>query len=139
MIYNVYKNCSDHHFEFLKQKLEILKEKILEIFGKTLEQKIRHDDSDYLILNFSVINKNFFGSNLAIVFQDEINSSDFEMVIIKTLDRGMYRYYKEEVIIEKININSLEKDFKQYIDKALEKYESWDESTLLKSKKTEIG
>jgi hypothetical protein len=125
MRYNDYKNISDQDFLLVRTRLTSLNSRILNLFANKLYHQSRAGESDYLILNFSIVDDGPFDSNLAIIYEDEPQKVEFLIVLVKTLDKHGRRYYKKEIIAKNIQLHVLEAKFEEYCHLAIDKYNSW--------------
>src|SRR4051794_18039808 len=114
MTYTTYKYCSDSDFLLIKERLDILKQKIARSYENVLTKYDRVDDSDYLTLNFT-INDTLFGGNIHLQFVDKPNSTAFNINVIKTFDDGQYRYFKRKAVYKETELDNIEENYNNLI------------------------
>lgn len=139
MSYRVYKYCSESDERWLKERLDLLKVKIMDIYSGMLAPDESDKNVDFLVLNFSVIDNENYLSNFAIMYVDQRGEWRFEITFIKALDREGVRYSKKQNIADSIPLNVLESNFREYVDIALALFKSWDENALLNGDQVELG
>jgi hypothetical protein len=134
MIYRIYKYCTEKDFSLIKRRLEILKEKIAYNYKHILKSQNRADESDFLDLNFRTDDPPFQG-NIYIQFVDKPNLTSFNIMVIKTFDKGQFRYSKRKEVYKQTELQSIEENYDNMIGETLLVYHSWSESDLLHSDK----
>jgi hypothetical protein len=138
MKYNIYKNCTNQQFEIIKKRLDKLKTEVLKKYVQILQEQIRFNESDNLSLNFEFFNKEKYGGNLFVNFEDVFGVLTFSISIIKTIDSGEFRYYKRRIIAEHLSIDLLESNFIEYFNMALLEYNLWGDDEILKSERIKL-
>jgi len=131
MQYLIYKNCSEADFLYLKEKLRVLGEAIERENPGRLKRDEGTKSVDALVLNYRIVDKQPYLSNLAIVFLDCPGEFRFDLAIIKALDRNKIRYSKKKKIVDAGPFSLIEANIENYIAAALKQYDQWSEADVL--------
>jgi hypothetical protein len=137
MRYLIYNNCTEAEFLHLKTQLSRINSKLTVTFDRLVQQH-RHDDSDFLNLNFSISKSDPFLGNLSILFEDLSQGKTFSVKIIKTIDLSRKRYFKKADIRTGISLEEIELNYQELINKALLMYDSWEMDDIISNENVDL-
>jgi hypothetical protein len=138
MLYNIYKHCSEEQFERIKEQLNLLNDHIVEAYPDELIPSNTAKEVDALVLNYVIFDSFAHGSNLAIMFEDKIGTVTFDVGVVKTLDIGSVRYGLKSIVAEGVSLKDIRVNFRKFINKGIELYNSWDDDQLKSGTAIEI-
>lgn len=130
MVYSNYKYCLDENFTNLKERLNLLKNKIVSN-SENLEEFTRLEDKDYLNLGFTIKDQKPFHGSFYILYKDVPEQALFDIGVFKSYDIDKKRYFKRTLLEISISLNKIETNYLLLVQKGLAKYISWKKEDLL--------
>lgn len=138
MVYYVYMNCDENSFYLLKKELEFIRNLILKTSDR-LQDRFRHDDSDYITLNFNIVDNSGCNGTFGIAFEDLPENETFRIAFTKSIDLNQFRYGIMKNLREKIPLNRIKNEVPLIINELFKDYDSISKADLFKQKKIELG
>lgn len=130
MWYNVYKNIDEPTYLNLETRIvNILPECIDIMNSNNFEINKDYLNGDILGLDFLSANDNYYGT-VGFLFDDIDSSHTFSFYTLKARDEGKRRYYKSEIVYERVTMETIERNYKVMLLKCIAEHNKLTDADL---------
>jgi hypothetical protein len=127
MLYNNYKNISDHDFLLIKKEFDNLKRTLIQEannYSYSINNRNESFINEIVGIGFIKLDNSGFRNGFGLMLNDSKNLT-FTINIIKSIDFAEKRLLRKEVLGCKILLGDLERNYKNIFKKVVSILDSW--------------